>query len=125
MIVVFFLLGALALLVTVLLFGFVGCAIARSGSVMVLLMTMRTIPQPSSRQPDLVAYWRLGEPASTPVPSSGGAAKSQVGGFDGDYDLMPAVITPDGPTHSPINRRHDHPRGKARTSPALVPQSVH
>ena len=47
MIVVFFLIGALALLVTLLLFGFVGCA--KCWDRVMVSLIMRTTPQSSSR----------------------------------------------------------------------------
>ena len=83
MIGLYFLIGALALLVTLLLFGFVGCGF-QAGAI-------RCAPSPASRlshtvkaTADLVAYWRLGEPDTTPVPSSGGAAKERVADENGD-----------------------------------------
>jgi hypothetical protein len=100
MIVVFFLLGALVLLVTLLLFGFVGCA--QLAGISDGVTDNADYPTTIKSTAGLEAYWRLGEPAGTPVPSSGGTAKSAVGGFHGDYDLMPAAVTPDGPTHSPV-----------------------
>jgi hypothetical protein len=94
-----FLIGALALLVTLLLFGFVGCD----------LVFGLDPPDPCEGDyhevvkatTDLVAYWRLGEPAATPVPSSGGAAKDEVGGFHGDYFKLNPVPNPDNLRHSP------------------------
>jgi hypothetical protein len=94
----YFLMGALALLVTLLLCGFVGCAqLADIGDA----IDTTDYPTAIKSTPDLVAYWRLGEPSTTPVPSSGGAAKDEVGGFHGDYKTMPAASTPDVLTHSP------------------------
>ena len=99
MIVVFFLIGALALLAAVLLFGFVGCAqIAGIGDAVTPNADYPTTVKSTS---GLVAYWRLGEPDTTPVPSSGGSAKDSFAGFNGDYDTIPAASTPDVPTHSP------------------------
>ena len=95
----FFLMGALALLVTVLLCGFLGCECGA---------TLADAPDVSGdyamavkSTPDLVAYWRLGEPDTTPVPSAGGVAKSEVGGFHGDYAKLAPVATPDDLLHSP------------------------
>jgi hypothetical protein len=71
MIGLYFLLGALAVLVIILFFGFVGCADLVEGS-----------PQYSAcvkETPGLVAYWRLGEL------SSDEPAKDEIGGFDGNY----------------------------------------
>ncbi len=91
----FFLMGALALLAAVLLLGFVGCYAHLSTDIHGEYGTA------VESTPGLVAYWRLGEPAATPVPSSGGAAKSEVGGFHGDYNrLVPEASTNDQ-LHSP------------------------
>ncbi len=59
--------------------------------------------------PDLVAYWRLGEPATAPVlpasmPIPTGAektAKDTFGGFDGYYFKLNPVTTPDYARQSP------------------------
>ena len=100
MIVVFFLIGALALLATVLLFGFVGCAPfsgtpspepppasgsppAPGSSTSPGSPTAPGSPTPPDygkmvlSTPDLVAYWRLEEPAATLVQpaSDAGAAR--------------------------------------------------
>ena len=58
------------------------------------------------RTGDLVAYWRLGEPSTTPVPSSGGAARSVVADENGDvhhgdYFKLDPVSAPDDLRHSP------------------------
>jgi hypothetical protein len=105
MIPLYFLIGALAVLVVLLLFGFVGCDIVFGLDPITPPNT--TPPSPDDypavveATPDLVAYWRLGEPSSTPVPSSGGAAKDEVGGFNGDYYQLQAVTSPDYARHSP------------------------
>ncbi len=100
----YFILGALALLVTVLLFGFVGCGFAPADS---------CVPEPYPDYPtaviftgDLVAYWRLGEPHTTPVPSSGGTARSVVADehgdvHHGDYFIL-APVNADDVHHSPL-----------------------
>jgi hypothetical protein len=98
MIIVFFVIGALALLVTVLLFGFVGCGAIAGLDNYELDVTddyPSAIFATASTTGNLVAYWRLGEPTSLTVPSAGGAAKSQVGGYDGDYGVLAPVMTPD------------------------------
>jgi hypothetical protein len=56
------LLGALAVLVSVLLFGFVGCSLDEFGT-----GPYTDYASTIQQTPGLVAYWRLGEPASTPV----------------------------------------------------------
>jgi Concanavalin A-like lectin/glucanases superfamily len=63
------LLGALAVLVTVLLFAFLGCGLDTFG-------TGSATDYPSTIQgtPGLVGYWRLQEPASTPVAVIGNPA---------------------------------------------------
>jgi hypothetical protein len=103
MIGLYFSVGALVLLVTVLLFGFVGCSfhggVASPG---------QDYPTTVRGTTDLVAYWRLGEPDTTPVPSSGGAAKDGsmgegVGNFPGDYFKLDPVATPDDLRHSPAH----------------------
>ncbi len=96
MIVVFLFLGALALLVTLLLFGFVGCGLDEMG-----LLSTPDYPTAIKSTPGLLAYWRLEEPSSTPVPSHGGAAIDQVGGHNGDYSVLPATATPDNNRYSP------------------------
>jgi hypothetical protein len=99
MIVLFFLIGALALLVTVLLFGFVGCNWAFG--LEETTAYQGDYPTVIKDTSGLIAYWRLGEPVSTPIPSSGGMAKSEVGGFHGDYFALNPVLTPDYTRHSP------------------------
>ena len=82
MIVVFLFLGALALLVTLLLFGFVGCSLDTMGE-----LTRRDYSAAYRDTPGLVSYWRLGD--STPVPSATGAAVDEVGGNNGTYLTLP------------------------------------
>ena len=92
----YFLFGALALLVPLLLCGFVGCAqLADIGDA----IDTTDYPTAIKSTPDLVAYWRLGEPASTPIDSPG-KAKSEVGGFHGIYRTLNPVTTPDNQQHS-------------------------
>jgi hypothetical protein len=86
----YFVIGALALLAAVLLFGCVGCGLSDVGT-----GPSDNYPELITQTSGLIAYWRLGEPHSTPVPSSGGAAKSQIGGYDGDYRILAPVMTPD------------------------------
>jgi hypothetical protein len=96
----YFVMGALALLVTLLLFGFVGCGAHLSA------------PDPGEyatkveSTQGLVAYWRLGESSATAVPSSGGAAKDGAkdpypGDFPGDYSKLVPVSTANDQLHSP------------------------
>jgi hypothetical protein len=110
MIGLYFLIGALALLAAILLFGFVGCtSFGEAPSASPPPKPGDPPPPPDTppdyyltitRTPDLVAYWRLGEP-DQPVPTSGGKAKSQVGGFHGDYFTLNPVTIPDNLHHSP------------------------
>ncbi|MGO9621107.1 MAG: hypothetical protein ACLPT6_06850 [Desulfobaccales bacterium] len=90
MLVLFLFLGALALLVTLLLFGFVGCGLSDLGTGPAL-----DYPTTIKATACLVSYWRLGD--STPVPSATGAAKDQVGANNGTYQTMPA--SPADPIH--------------------------
>jgi len=64
------LIGAVALLVTILLLGFVGCGLQTWG------IPPSDYPTAIQTTPGLVAYWRLGEPASTPVAVFGGPIPS-------------------------------------------------
>jgi hypothetical protein len=63
------LLGALAVLLSLLLFGFVGCGLDEFGT-----GPSADYPTTIQQTPGLVAYWRLGEPASTPVAVIGNPA---------------------------------------------------
>ena len=92
MLVWYFLLGALAVLAALLLFGFVGCGLDVIGTG----AAAADYPTTISQTPGLVAYWRLQEPSSTPVPSSGGAAKCQnTPAFNGDYFKLNPTARPD------------------------------
>jgi hypothetical protein len=99
MIALYFLMGALAVVVTVLLFAFVGCDVVFGLDPVPPPNTMPPPPDDYAAvvkaTPDLVAYWRLGDPSTTPVPSSGGAAQDEVGGFNGDFFKLNPVTTPD------------------------------
>jgi hypothetical protein len=64
-----FLVGALAVLVMVLLFGFMGCSLDDFGT-----GTATDYPSTIQVTPGLVAYWRLQEPASTPTAVEGNPA---------------------------------------------------
>jgi hypothetical protein len=75
-------LGALALLVTLLLFGFVGCGF--QGAVLCTPSSESNYPTAVIDTGDLVAYWRLGESSATPVPSNSGSARSVVADENGD-----------------------------------------
>jgi hypothetical protein len=94
MIVIFLFLGALALLVTLLLFGFVGCGLDEMGE-----LSPTDYSATIEATTCLVSYWRLGD--STPVPSATGAAVDQVGGNPGTYLTVPATATADGLRYSP------------------------
>jgi hypothetical protein len=110
MIALYLLVGALALLVAVLLFGFVGCTPFEAAPEPV------TPPAPGEPTPvppkdyadaitptaDLVAYWRLGEANPPSFPTSGGYAKDVQGLFNGDYiQFLPSQLAQDKPRHSP------------------------
>ena len=119
----YFLLGALALLVTVMLLGFVGCSAFSAapdpgdGGNGGGTGPGGGTPPPPDYGPygnkimgtnDLVAYWRLGDPAASPVlkasdPIPAGAvkpAKDLKGGFDGYYFKLDPVTTADLVRHS-------------------------
>jgi hypothetical protein len=127
MIALYFLMGALALLVAIVFLGFVGCTPFGTASSpdpepppLPPPPPPPTPPPPTppdygaygnwvTRTPDLVAYWRLGEPATTTVlkasdPIPAGAvktAKDTFNGFHGYYFKLNPVATPDNPRHSP------------------------
>jgi hypothetical protein len=94
----YFLVGALALLGTVLFFGFVGCAPFSAAPDNLGADYPTTI----KKTKDLVAYWRLGESPSA-LPGDGtGTAKDAVGGFHGYHHSYPnPITTPDNQQHSP------------------------
>ncbi|MGO8761038.1 MAG: hypothetical protein ACLP2P_16455 [Desulfobaccales bacterium] len=105
MIGLYFLIGALVLLVALLLFGFVGCSFS-PGAASCVPSAYQDYPTAVISTGDLVAYWRLGEPNTTPVPSSGGLARSVVADENGDvhhgdYFKLDPVSTPDDLTLSP------------------------
>src|ERR1019366_5847017 len=79
------LLGAVAVLATMLLFGFVGCGLEQGGVMSGL--GNDDYPTTIQKTPGLVAYWRLQERfPPTPVPSSGGAAVCENDkSLSGDY----------------------------------------
>src|SRR5215471_4548264 len=78
-------------------FGAIGCAaILDLDDVSYAATYHKTITDETT----LVAYWRLGEPNSTPVPSTG-TAKSETGSHSGDYQKLTAVATVDKTRHSP------------------------
>jgi hypothetical protein len=89
-----YLLVPLAVLVILPLFGFIGCNFHP------LQIVTGPYDQIIENTPGLVAYWRLGEASTTLVPSSGGAAVDQQGGFDGDYGVL-APAAGDDQRHSP------------------------
>lgn len=99
MIALYVLMGALAVLAALLLLGFVGCDV-------VFGLDGRTpygddYPKVIRETDGLLAYWRLGEPNTTPVPSMAGAARSEIGGFHGDYFILNPVLMPDNQRHAP------------------------
>ena len=93
----YLLLGPFAVLVILSLFGFVGCSFQAGAAIQ---EPGPDYPSTIEATPGLVAYWRLGEPSTTTVPSSGGAAKSEVGPFNGDYFKLARAAT-DAVRHSP------------------------
>jgi hypothetical protein len=97
MIGLYVLIGALALLVTILLFGFVGCADSVEIS-----PGSETYFDKVMSEPDLIAYWRLGEGLENFID-----AKNEVEGSpNGFYDnLLPAESPefPDFLHHSPAH----------------------
>jgi hypothetical protein len=103
MIALYVLMGALAVLAALLLFGFVGCdevfGLERPSPPGITPPSPDDYPAVVKATPDLVAYWRLGEPSTTPVP--GGAAVDEVGGYNGAYFKLNPVTTPDYARHSP------------------------
>ena len=90
----YLLLVPVAVLVILPLFGFIGCTASVIGPV--------TEPYDATIEGTwgLIAYWRLGEPHTTPVPSSGGAAVDQQAEFNGDYHVLVPVAA-DTQRHSP------------------------
>jgi hypothetical protein len=96
MIVVFFLLGALALLAALLLFGFTGCTLPTEG--LGPDTDISDYPTVIKKTPDLVAYWPLGEPQPLDFPTT---ASDDLGGHSGDYFELVPVPTPDTIHHSP------------------------
>src|SRR5215469_15461483 len=90
----YLLLVPLALLVIAPLFSFIGCGSATLGAF------VGDYPATIEITPSLVAYWRLGESSTTPVPSSGGAVVDRQAGFDGDYRVL-APAAADTLRHSP------------------------
>ena len=88
MIELYLLVGSLAVLVTLLLCGFVGCSpfSGDDSSGSDYSTTIKTTK-------DLVAYWRLGELPSA-IPGDGtGTARDDVGGFHGYHHAYPNPIT--------------------------------
>lgn len=91
MLIWYFLLGALAVFTALLLFGFVGCGLDAIGT-----GGAEDYPTTILQTPGLVAYWRLQEPSSTPVPSTGGSAKCEnTSTFNGDYFKLNPTALPD------------------------------
>jgi hypothetical protein len=82
MIILFLFLGALALLVALLLFGFVGCST-------IIPALGEDYAGVIEQTGGLVSYWRLGDAHdTTPIPN--GAAVDQVGGNNGTYLTLPS-----------------------------------
>ena len=102
MTVLYLLIGALAVLLSLLLCGFVGCNwVFGLEETSLIPPAEGNYPDVVKGEPSLVAYWRLGEPSTTPVPSSGGAARDELGNFNGDYFKLNPVTFPDVIRHSP------------------------
>jgi Concanavalin A-like lectin/glucanases superfamily len=78
------LLGALAVLVSLLLFGFVGCGLDELGT-----GPSADYPTTIQQTPGLVAYWPLGEPASTPVAVIGNPAPPGDVAFSANHQSNP------------------------------------
>ena len=93
----FFVLTPFAVLIIVLLFGFAGCAKFGTAPSTTPPPTGTPYDQVIKGESSLVAYWRLGEAAGTPVPSTG-TAIDQKGAHNGNYSK--AVITADTKRHS-------------------------
>jgi hypothetical protein len=68
-----FVLTPLAVLLILLLFGFTGCASFGAASDAVPPPAGTPYDQVIKGEASLVAYWRLAEPAGTPVPGTGKA----------------------------------------------------
>lgn len=88
------LLTPLAVFVLLLLFGLVGCD---------EVLGLDEIPNPTydktiANEPDILAYWRLGEPSTTPVPSTGTAIDQIGGAHNGNYNV--ATINADAKRHA-------------------------
>ena len=85
-----YLLTPLAVLIILLLFGFTGCN---------LVFQLEEVPQETypltiASEPTLVAYWPLGAPETTPVPSTGTALdQSSSHAHPGNFNV--ATITAD------------------------------
>jgi hypothetical protein len=103
MIALYFLIGALAVLVSVSLFGFVGCNWFFGLEETTLIPpTVGNYPDVIKGEPGLVAYWRLGDTGTVPTSgTSGGAAKDELGNNNGDYFKLNPVTFPDTIRHSP------------------------
>lgn len=86
------LLTSLAALIILLLCGFAGC----TGDVFTSAPSA-TYQDTVKSENSLVAYWRLGEPANTAVPSNG-TAKDELGGHNGNYNK--ATVNADAKRHS-------------------------
>ena len=89
------LLTPFAVLLILLLFGFAGCD--RVLGLDAIIPIPATYETNIKGETSLVAYWRLGDPAGTAVPSTGTAA-DDTGGHPGNYNS--AVITADTKRHS-------------------------
>ena len=112
MTVLYVLIGALAVLLSLLLCGFVGCNwVFGLKETSLIPPAEGNYPDVVKGEPSIVAYWRLGEPSTTPVPSSGGAARDELGNFNGDYFKLNPVTFPDVIRHSPDHSRQHRHRG--------------
>src|SRR5579884_3644250 len=87
-----FVVAPIAVAIILLLFGFMGCTADQFTSA-----AGPTYQDTVKQENSLVAYWRLGEPGNTPVPSNG-TAIDQVGGHNGNYNQ--ATVTADAKRHS-------------------------
>jgi concanavalin A-like lectin/glucanase superfamily protein len=91
------LLMPIAVLGILLLFGLTGCTTFGAAPDTTAPPASTPYDQVIKGESSLVAYWRLGEPAGTGVPSTG-TAKDEKGAHNGNYNK--AVITADPKRHS-------------------------
>jgi Concanavalin A-like lectin/glucanases superfamily len=100
---IYLLLVPFVVLIIVLLFGFVGCAKFTTSDI----TTSTGVDYPSTikAEASLVAYWRLGEPATTAIapPKPGGIAAEEQGKYPGNYARYSPAPSTDKLHHSYSN----------------------